>query len=123
MKKIIVLSVLAFVLFVTCKKNQLNGKSSIKGSVIHHERKIPFASVFIKFNAKDSPGNDTTVYDAKVRADKDGRFSFKCYKGDYFLFGFGYDYTADSPFVVMGGVPVHLRNKEDREINVAVTED
>jgi hypothetical protein len=123
MKKIIVLSTLVLLLFVTCKKNQLNGKSSIKGSVIHHERKIPFASVFIKFNAKDSPGTDTTVYDAKVRADKDGYYNIKCYKGDYFLYGFGYDYAADSPFVVVGGVPVHLRNKEDRQIDVAVTED
>ncbi|HOZ88083.1 MAG TPA: hypothetical protein PL029_10005 [Bacteroidia bacterium] len=123
MKKIIVFCTLAFALFVTCKKNQLDGKSRIHGVVAHHEKKIPFATVFIKFNAKDSPGSDTSAYDAKVRADKDGHYDIKCYKGDYFLYGYGYDYSIDSPFVVVGGVPVHLRNKEDREIAVAVTED
>ncbi len=117
------LLLLSLAAFVTCKKNELGGKSTIKGVVAHHNKKIPYATVFIKFNAKDSPGADTTVYDSKVRADQDGNYSFKCYKGDYYLYGYGHDFSVDSPWVVKGGVPAHIRNKEDLSVDVAVTED
>jgi hypothetical protein len=115
--------VLIFGLLFSCKKNQLGGKSTIKGNVAHHSRAIPFASVFIKFNAKNFPGSDTTLYDDKVRADANGNYSFKCYKGDYYLFAFGLDYHIPTPYHVTGGVPVHIRNRETVDATVAVSED
>lgn len=105
-----------------CKKNQLGGKSTIKGTVLHHSKPIPNATVYIKFKAKDFPGSDTTKYDDHVKADVNGNYEIKCYKGDYYLYGYGYDYSVSPPRVV-GGVPVHIRNKETVTVDVAVTEN
>jgi hypothetical protein len=107
-------------LFFSCKKNELGGKSKISGTVMHHSRFIANATVFIKFNAKEFPGTDTTAYDTKVKADGAGNYSIKCYKGDYYLYGYGYDDQLATK--VTGGVGVHIRNREDVSIDVAVTE-
>lgn len=118
----LIILVLVASLTFSCKKNQLGGKSTISGTVSHHSKVIPHATVFIKFNAKEFPGKDTSVYDAKVVADAAGKYSFKCYKGDYYLYGYGRDYDIPSPYVVVGGAPAHIRQREDLNINVAVTE-
>jgi len=123
MQKLIALSALLLLLTGSCKKNQLDGKSSIKGTVAHHSKEIPYATVFIKFNAKEFPGTDTTAYDAKVRADANGKYNINCYKGDYYLYGFGYDYSIPPPYIVVGGTPAHIRNKENLNKDVAVSED
>lgn len=107
---------------ISCKKNQLGGTSVIKGKVVHHSKPIPNATVFIKFDAKDFPGSDTTKYDDKVRADANGEYSIKCYKGNYYLYGYGQDYAITPPLVV-GGNPVKIRKGEEVNIDVAVTED
>ncbi|MBL7931557.1 MAG: hypothetical protein JNL60_06640 [Bacteroidia bacterium] len=122
MKKIVLL-LFVLSLAVSCKKNQLGGKSSVHGKVAHHSRVIPYATVFIKFNAKEFPGEDTTVYDDKVRADVNGEYSFKCYKGDYYLYGYGFDYAIAAPHIVVGGTPVRVHSRDDIEIEVAVSED
>ena len=77
MKKLIII----FTLFglTACTKNKLGGNATIKGTVFHHEKFIAFARVFIKFNAKEVPGSDTTLYDAKVIADASGNYSIKVY--------------------------------------------
>ncbi|MEO6303655.1 MAG: hypothetical protein ABIP51_10850 [Bacteroidia bacterium] len=108
--------------FFACKKNQLDGKSTIKGAVKHHSKEIANATVFIKFNAKEFPGADTNGYNAKVVADADGNYNIKCYKGDYYLYAIGHDYALPPPYEVKGGVPVHIRNRENVEIEIAVTE-
>jgi hypothetical protein len=120
MKKIF-LFLLVFSIF-SCKKNKLGGSSTIKGKVAHHSKPIPFARVFIKFKAKDYPGADTTSYDDKVVADADGNYSIKCYKGDYYLYGYGSD-NAITPPLVTGGLHVHIRKGETSNTDVAVTED
>lgn len=109
-------------LIYACKKNQLGGKSIIQGKVLHHSKPIANASVFIKFKAKEFPGKDTAQYDAKVRSDSLGNYSLKCYKGDYYLYSYGHDYTILPPYIVVGGTPVHIRNNETVDIDVAVTE-
>ncbi len=109
-------------LFFSCTKNKLGGNSFIKGRVKHHEKIITKASVFIKFNAKEFPGADTTKYDAKVRVDAVGNYLIKCYKGDYFLYAFGFDYGIDPPYYVKGGLSAHLRNNETTELDLGVTE-
>src|SRR5688572_9930555 len=92
-----ILSIIAIFSFVSCKKNQLGGKSTVFGKVAHHSKSIANATVFIKFNAKEFPGRDTTVYDAKVKADANGNYSFKCYRGEYYLYGFGIDPDVINP--------------------------
>jgi hypothetical protein len=107
--------------FQGCKKNQLGGKSTISGSVMHHSGLIPHARVFIKFNATEFPGPDTTRYDSKTIAGADAKYSFSTYKGDYYLYAVGFDPGIKK--VVNGGVPVRVRNKENVHADLAVTED
>jgi hypothetical protein len=112
-----------FVFFFSCKKNQLGGKSTVSGSVSHHSKLIAGASIFIKFNAKEFPGTDTALYDTKVTADANGKYTVDdFYKGDYYLFAVGKDYAIAAPYIVQGGLAVHLRTKEKLARNIAVTE-
>jgi len=121
MKKIIAV-VLLILVFSTCKKNKLGGDAVIEGVVKHHAKIIANASVFIKYKTTDQPSGDTTAYDAKVRADKDGYFKFNVYKGKYFVYAFGYDYAIAAPFHVVGGLPVNIRSKETVSLTLLVTE-
>lgn len=124
MKKIVLFSFLISLLFISsCKKNQLGGNSTISGKVVHHNKAIANASVFIKFNASEFPGEDTLSYDSKVRADENGFYNIDCYKGDYYVYGYGYDFAIPYPYIVVGGTPVNVRGNEDVDINIAVTED
>lgn len=121
MKRILFVGILGILFFLgACKKNQLGGKSEISGRVTHHSKVIPNSTVYIKFNAKEFPGADVSKYDSQFKTDADGKYTFKCYKGDYYLYGIGYD--PGVPGNVSGGVPVHIRNNEKVDMDVPVTE-
>lgn len=122
MKQLVAISLLILV-FAACKKNKLGGDATIEGVVMHHSKIIPNASVFIKFDATDLPSTDTAAYDAKVRADQDGHFKFNVYKGNYFIYAFGYDYSILPPYHVVGGQAVKTRAKEKVTITLSVSED
>lgn len=107
--------------FSACKKNEAGGKSEIKGTISHHGKAIGNAMVYIKYNATEFPGKTVTDYDTYVAGDAQGKYSFKCYKGDYYLYALGQDMLAQ-PIPVEGGVPVHIRSKEVVEIDIAVSE-
>ncbi len=110
-------------LFFSCKKNQLGGTATIKGVVKHHTKLIGNATIFIKFNAKEFPGTDESIYDEKVTANALGEFEIKCYQGNYYLFGSGIDsQVLINGGKVIGGIPVKIRNEESLEVTVAVTE-
>jgi hypothetical protein len=103
-----------------CTKNKLGGDSEVKGFVMHHSKFIGEARIFIKFNSSEFPGSDTSLYDVRIISDPKGYYSFKCYKGNYFLFGKGYDILSKEK--VSGGIPVKVRSKENLEMTIAVTE-
>lgn len=122
MKKISLLVPLLFFV-LACKKNQLGGKSSVQGKVIHHSKAIANAIVYIKFNSKESAGSDISKYDTKVLADGNGNYSIpSLYKGDYYLYAVGEDFATPPPYIVNGGVPVKLGSKESIGIDIPVTE-
>ncbi len=124
MKKYILYSLLFVGLaFFSCKKNNIGGNSEIKGVVKHHTKIIGGATIYIKFNAKEFPGTDVSVYDATVSADANGNYSIKCYKGDYYLYAVGADQDVPPPYIVKGGVPVKIRSNEKVEADLPVTED
>ena len=123
MKKLIYL--LIFIpLLVACKKNELGGKSTIKGKVAHHGKGIANATVYIKFDAEDFPGSDVSKYDAKVNADISGSYEIaKIYKGKYYLYAVGEDFSLTPPNnIVVGGIPVKVRQNEDLVADIPVTE-
>jgi len=122
MKFPLLLLIFSVSVFYSCKKNQLGGNAIVRGKVVHHSKAIAGARVFIKFNAQEFPGQDTTLYDEKVLTDANGNFTFFCYKGEYYLYGYGHDLAIDPPYVVVGGVPLKIRTKETVDLQIAVTE-
>jgi len=111
--------------FFSCKKNQLGGKSNIKGSVAHHSKKIAYAKIYIKFNAKDFPSDIVTNYDATMTADQNGNFLVdKIYRGDYYFYAVGIDPDVASPSIVKGGTYLKVKMlKEVTDFEIPVTED
>jgi hypothetical protein len=112
--------------FLGCKKNQLGGKSNIKGKVMHHDKAIPFARVYIKFGAKDLPGTNASDYSTYVDADHNGNFLIeKIYHGDYYFYAVGIDDDLIAPDnVVKGGVYLQVKRlKEYPSFVVPVSED
>ncbi len=122
-KNIIFFSLLLVIglLVSSCKKEGPGGKSTISGIVAHHGAAIPNSVVYIKYGATDFPGTAVSAYDAQVTADASGNYKFEgLRKGDYYLYGVGYDNSVVAP--VTGGVGVRLRTNEHKDIDVPVTE-
>lgn len=123
--KYIVLMVTALAFF-GCKKNQLGGKSNIKGKVAHHGVAIPYAKVYIKFNAADFPGEDVSKYDATLDADHNGNFLVSnIYRGQYYFYAVGVDPALGTTNnIVKGGIALKVKMfKEITGFEVPVTED
>lgn len=112
----------AFCILSSCSKEGPGGKAVIKGAVMHHSKLIPGAVVYIKYGAKESPGSDVTYYDESITADDSANYKFAdLRKGDYYLFGVGYD--SAGPYIVTGGIPVQIKKKtETVQADVHVTE-
>lgn len=115
---------LLFAIYAGCKKNQLGGKSKVRGVVAHHGKAIPNATVYIKFNAKDFPGEDISAYESSVTANQSGYYEINnFYKGNYYLYAVGTDTDIPSPYIVKGGIPVSLKSREEKDIDIPVSED
>ncbi|MDP2387494.1 MAG: hypothetical protein Q8M29_14045 [Bacteroidota bacterium] len=122
MKNVIYCLLLAMV-FTACKKNELGGKSTIRGKIAHHSKAIANATVYIKFGTQDSPGTDVSKYDAKVTADISGNYEFPgVYKGEYYLYAVGEDFAVPPPYQVVGGIPTRVRYNETVVLDIPVTE-
>lgn len=114
---------LLILLFGACKKEGLGGQASVTGSVQHHGRAIPNATVYIKYGVSELPGTDPAVYDnSKTATSGDAKFEFaELKKGDYFLYAIGYDSTCAC--VVEGGTGIKIKRKSEViQTNLAVTE-
>ena len=124
MKTILKLSLITILFFAinSCKKNQLGGKATVKGVVMHHEIPVPDAYVYIKFNTSEFPGEDPKLYDTYVQADANGNYKISFYRGTYYLYASGIDLNLPPPYVVKGGLSVTIKNKETITQNIAVTE-
>lgn len=123
MKSLLKLSVLCLTILAisSCHKEGPGGKSAVTGYVAHHSHKIPNAIVYIKYNATEFPGADVSKYDASVTADANGYYLIKdLYKGDYYVYGFGYDSSIQEN--VVGGIGVKLKRNETKTTDIPVTE-
>ena len=104
-----------------CKKEGIGGDSTIAVLVKHHEQLIPHAKVYIKYGAKEFPGATLTNYDDSVTTDAAAHAHIEeLVKGDYYLYGIGYDSTISSE--VSGGIAVKLSKGTELEVDVPVTE-
>jgi hypothetical protein len=116
-----IMSIALVFAIISCKKEGIGGKSTVKGYVKHHSVFIANAIVYIKYRTTEFPGSDISKYDSNIQADASGYYEIKnLQKGDYYLYGVGYDNGISEN--VYGGLPVKLRRKKTIEANVAVVE-
>lgn len=121
-KEVLGMALLA-VLFSGCNPEPgPGGKAEIRGTAAHHANPIPGTRVFIKYDAINSPGTSSSVYDDSTVAGSDGRFVFPdLQKGPYYVYGIGWDSTVDAE--VRAGIPVVLTEKDEIEdVILPVTE-
>jgi len=113
--------ILLSLLFYSCHKEGIGGKSSLDGTVYHHSKPIPNAIVYIKYGATDFPGTNVSSYDDHTTADASAKYQFdNLRKGNYYLYGVGYD---DAIFAtVSGGVAIKLKYNKSASTDVPVTE-
>lgn len=124
MKQIVAFFLILFLTtsFYSCKKNKIGGKATLKGAVLHHNKLIPNAYVYIKYNTTEFPGDDYTLYDTYVQADASGNYSISFYKGTYYIYAYGFDTDIAAPNSVKGGLSISIRNRENLKKDIAVTE-
>ncbi len=127
MKKIFLLSSLfvSTLFFVSCKKAGLNGNATIVAFPKHHGKAIYGATVYVKFNTKDSPGSSSSSYDATFigEAKEDHVHLEELKQGNYYVFAVGYDSAIRLP--VYGGQAITIKRKDrskEQDVDIAVVE-
>ena len=126
MKKIflIVLAVVSVTALISCKKAGLGGDATIVAFPKHHGKAIYGATVFVKFNTKDSPGADGN-YDATFTGEtnEDHVHLEELKQGDYYFYAVGFDSTIKQ--TVYGGQSFTIKRKdksEEQDVDIAVVE-
>lgn len=127
----------AILFFQSCKEEQddpqpdlcnegRTGELELVMRIVHHTRPIKGSRVFIKYNATEFPGDDTTRYDYAVSSLDDSPFatidSLAC--GNYYLYAVGIDSLLDpTNWVCRGGLPFSTNQSVGTDsINVYITE-
>lgn len=102
------------------------GELQLSAKMIHHTRPIKGCDLYIKYNATEFPGEDTSLYDYHVTAPADSAVavidSLNC--GNYYLYAVGIDSLLDpSGWLCKGGLPFSTDKKSGSvSINVYITE-
>ncbi|MFN0190217.1 MAG: hypothetical protein ACKVQV_16080 [Bacteroidia bacterium] len=102
------------------------GQLTMNFKMFHHTRPIPGCRVFLKYNASEFPGPDTTKYDYAVSAELNVAYasidSLNC--GRYYVYAIGIDSLLDpSDWVCIGGLPFNTTKFSGVDsVNVYITE-
>lgn len=123
MQKFVLIVTTLIIILSGCAKNAgTGGNNIITATAKHHGKIIPNATIYIKYNAKEFPGESTSVYDDYKTAGADGKVKFEGLKrGDYYFYGIGFDSAINQ--AVVGGIPVQLLQKAgEKLIDIPVTE-
>lgn len=119
--RIIVVAIAVISILASCKKAGTGGQVTVAAIPQHHGKSIYGATVYVKFNTKDSPGTDAANYDMTLVGDATEEHIHVegLKKGDYYFYAVGYDSAISMP--VYGGVPLTIKEKSgeiDLEIPV-----
>jgi hypothetical protein len=108
---ILIIFVLAAVL--SCKKEKpgngpfVQGNISVQITAMHHSWSVSGITVFIRKDATEWPGEDTTLYTARATTDNGGNAVFSnLFHGNYYIYAKGYDKLFGTD--VYGYMPVNL---------------
>jgi hypothetical protein len=122
MKKISILILILTFIYSACTKSGLGGEAEIHIDVKHHSVLIPFSKVYIKYDAKEFPGDDLTKYDAFITTNNMAHGHFEnLKKGNYYIYGVGFDSSIN--LTVTGGLKVKISKKDEMvDVTLPVTE-
>jgi hypothetical protein len=107
----------ALIMFLfSCKKdesgqagNEIKGSVSLYVTAKHHTWSVPGLTVFMKRNATEFPGTDTSLYEWRTVTDASGMILIsELFYGKYFLYATGYDSLFG--VTVHGYLPVELNS-------------
>lgn len=119
-------------LALSCKKGEDSGLLAGKGGLAvlkitprHHGRQIDSCTIYIKYNAVDAPSGGSYDDSAQtVLIDGVPIATFDSLKrGNYYLYGLGWDPKLTPPAHVKGGIGYYLQNENEQNYDLAVSED
>ncbi len=97
------------------------GSATLKITSQHHGKNIDSCTIYIKYNTLDAPSSyDDSVRCVLVDGKPVATFN-QLKKGKYYLFGRGWDPSIVQ--AVRGGIPYTIKEEQNFEINIPVTED
>ena len=115
-----------------CKKKDdctagMGGKLTIVAKTVHHTKPIPGCTFYVKYCAKDFPGeNNLSSFDKtyKISNDSTEIAISNLQNGEYYLYATGIDSSLDpTNNIVKGGIPFNTEQKEGTiKITVPITE-
>ncbi len=122
MKKLSLLILVISFIYTSCTKPGLGGEAEIHIDAKHHSVLIPYTTVYIKYDAKDFPGDDLSKYDASITTDAMAHGHFHdLKKGNYYIYGVGFDSTINQ--AVTGGMKVKISKKDEMvDVTLQITE-
>ena len=108
--------ILFVVIVFSCKKDgTVIDNKVVPGSIyfevhaMHHTWDVPGMKVYLKKNATEFPGKDSTLYEYNGTTDGYGKYTFeKLYPGNYYLYASGYDSTWGAN--VTGSTAINLNS-------------
>lgn len=110
----------------SCKKDTpsgaiITGKYTIIVTVMHHERILQGIPVYLKNDATEFPGHDTTLYDWNDVSDISGVATFhELFAGNYFLYGKGIDTGIGMEVMGAAALPVYDSTTVNNEVYVTL---
>lgn len=133
MKNSVIKIAALFFLFSACKTSDdpqpsiggKGGNGTIKVTPRHHGSPIDSCTIYIKYNATDEPANKQ--YDDSMKCVQVGGLPVAAFtglkKGNYYLYGYGWDPTLTPPSAVKGAFAFNLSSETVQTIDLAVSED
>ncbi len=122
MKNLSFLLLISLFIYASCTKPGLGGEAEIHIDVKHHSVLVPYTNVYIKYDAKEFPGDDLSKYDASITTNNMAHGHFgNLKKGNYYIYGVGFDSTINQ--TVTGGMKVKVSKKSEMlDVTLQVTE-
>ena len=131
-RKLIVLLILVCVGLGCSKKDDpivyIGGKGGngiLKITPRHHGAQIDSCTVYIKYNSVDAPSD--AKYDDSAVCVLAGGIPVATIsglkRGNYYLYGYGWDPSLSPPAHVKGGLPYVLNDETSQTVALAVSED
>ncbi|MEO6832462.1 MAG: hypothetical protein ABI169_09670 [Chitinophagaceae bacterium] len=101
------------------------GNATLNVTPRHHGRQIDTCTIYIKYNSTDAPTNGQ--YDDSLQCVLVGGIPVASFtnlkKGNYYLYGFGWDPTLTPPQHVKGGYAYSIQTETVQSVDLAISED